>query len=78
MQGQLVRGCLLSGHLHQEPDKSHTSASGLQVLVTVMHLTRWHIQDDRTSVLVALQVLLLWLKVQYFARCADCLHAEHS
>ena len=39
-----------------------------------MHLGRWGLATDALSVLVAFQVLLLWVKAQYFARWATLLH----
>ena len=53
----------------RSPAPAHRGLLEVQVLVTVMHLTRWHINSNQASVLIAFQVLLLWLKVQYFARC---------
>ena len=49
------------------------SRSGLQVAIAVMHLGRLNVSSDLLSVLMAFQVLLLWInKVQYFSRCAFC------
>lgn len=40
-----------------------------QMVITVMHLGRLHLSSNFLSVIMALQVLVLWVKVQYFARC---------
>lgn len=40
----------------------------LQVGIDVMHLCRLHVRSETLSILVAAQCLLLWLKIQYFAR----------
>ena len=42
----------------------------LQVAIAVLHLSRLHVRSEVLSILVASQCLLLWLKIQYFARCA--------
>ena len=39
-----------------------------QVGIDVMHLGRLHVRSETLSILVAAQCLLLWLKIQYFAR----------
>ncbi|CAL8463844.1 g3378 [Coccomyxa elongata] len=39
-----------------------------QISITVMHLGRLHLASNEVSVLMAMQVLILWVKVQYFAR----------
>lgn len=39
-----------------------------QVTITVMHLGRLQLASNGLSVLMAMQVLVLWVKVQYFAR----------
>ena len=41
---------------------------GGQITITVLYLGRFYLDTNFMSVLVALQVLLLWIKVQYFAR----------
>eukprot|EP00877_Chromochloris_zofingiensis_P000357 jgi/Chrzof1/10321/Cz04g37120.t1 len=41
---------------------------GLQVLITVVHLQRDAVSSNWFSVVLALQCLLLWAKVQYFSR----------
>lgn len=40
-----------------------------QIVIAVMHLGRLGLASNTLSVLVAFQVLLLWIKAQYFARC---------
>ena len=40
-----------------------------QIAITVLYIGRFYLETNFFSVLVALQVLLLWIKVQYFARC---------
>lgn len=40
----------------------------LQTVILVMHLGRLRVESNGFSVLCALQVLLLWLRLQYFAR----------
>lgn len=40
----------------------------LQVLITVVHLTRDHVASDWFSIVLSVQCLLLWAKVQYFSR----------
>ncbi|KAK9804624.1 hypothetical protein WJX73_000016 [Symbiochloris irregularis] len=39
-----------------------------QIAIAALYLGRIHLESNYFSVLVALQVLLLWIKVQYFAR----------
>ena len=39
-----------------------------QIAIAVLYLGRFYLETNAFSVLVALQVLLLWIKVQYFAR----------
>ena len=41
----------------------------MQIVIAVMHLGRLGLASNTLSVLVAFQVLLLWIKAQYFARC---------
>lgn len=41
----------------------------LQVAITAVHLTRTFMPADWVSVLLAIQVLMLWMKMQYFSRC---------
>jgi hypothetical protein len=41
-----------------------------QVAITVMHLGRWHLQGDAVLVLMALQCILLWLRLQFYLKCA--------
>jgi hypothetical protein len=40
-----------------------------QVAITVSHLCRYGLTSNVLSVVMSLQVLVLWVKVQYFARC---------
>ncbi|KAL3131635.1 hypothetical protein ABBQ38_007932 [Trebouxia sp. C0009 RCD-2024] len=40
----------------------------LQVAIALVHLLRLNIRSEYVSILVASQCLLLWLKIQYFAR----------
>lgn len=40
----------------------------MQIVITVLYLGRIRLESNWVSVLVAAQVLLLWVKVQYFAR----------
>lgn len=44
---------------------------GPQVAITVMHLGRWHIQGDAILILMALQCILLWLRLQFYLKCAS-------
>ena len=46
----------------------HVIGLVLQVGIDVMHLCRLHVRSETLSILVAAQCLLLWLKIQYFAR----------
>jgi hypothetical protein len=39
-----------------------------QILISIAYFGRWHLKSDALSILSALQVLLLWWRVQYFAR----------
>lgn len=39
-----------------------------QIAIAVMHLGRLRLASNTLSVLVAFQVLLLWVRAQYFAR----------
>lgn len=39
-----------------------------QILISIAYFGRWQLHSDALSVLSALQVLLLWWRVQYFAR----------
>lgn len=43
-------------------------AYGLQVAIVVMHLSRAGLNSNALSVIMAIQVLLLWIKIQYYAR----------
>ncbi len=43
-------------------------AYGLQIAIVVMHLNRAGLGSNALSVIMAVQVLLLWIKVQYYAR----------
>jgi len=43
----------------------------LQIAITVMHVARLGIHSNGSSVVASLQVLILWLRVQYFARCVQ-------
>ena len=43
-------------------------AYGLQTAIVVMHLSRTGINSNELSIIMAIQVLLLWIKVQYYAR----------
>lgn len=40
----------------------------MQVVIAVMHLGRYAVGSETLSVLVSFQILLLWVKIQYFAR----------
>ena len=40
----------------------------LQIAIAVMHLGRYAVGSEVLSVLVSFQILLLWVKIQYFAR----------
>lgn len=40
----------------------------LQIVIAVMHLGRYAVGSETLSVLVSFQILLLWIKIQYFAR----------
>lgn len=40
----------------------------VQTAILVMHLSRWAVASNTFSVLCAIQVLLLWVRLQYFAR----------
>ena len=40
----------------------------LQIVIAVMHLGRYAVGGETLSVLVSFQILLLWVKIQYFAR----------
>ena len=46
----------------------------VQVAITLVHLLRLSVRSEYVSILVASQCLLLWLKIQYFAR-SGILHA---
>ena len=46
----------------------------VQIVLVVMHLGRIGLASNALSVLVAFQVLLLWVKAQYFARHAPLPH----
>ena len=50
--------CLLVTHL----------CACAQIVIAVMHLGRLRLASNTLSVLVAFQVLLLWVKAQYYAR----------
>ena len=45
-------------------------AYALQTVIVIMHLSRAGVDSNALSVIVAIQVLLLWIKVQYYARQA--------
>ena len=40
----------------------------MQIVIAVMHLGRHAVGSEALSVLVSFQILLLWVKIQYFAR----------
>lgn len=40
----------------------------LQVVISIAYLGRWQLHSDAISILAAIQVLLLWVRIQYFAR----------
>lgn len=51
----------------------------MQVLITVVHLQRDAVSSNWFSVVLALQCLLLWAKVQYFSRCSSGAdHLKHD
>ena len=45
----------------------------VQVAIALVHLLRLSVRSEYVSILVASQCLLLWLKIQYFARSAFCM-----
>lgn len=58
------------------------AAYGLQTAIVVMHLSRTGINSNELSIIMAIQVLLLWIKVQYYARYLSrnapwLIHARH-
>ena len=58
------------------------AAYGLQTAIVVMHLSRTGINSNELSIIMAIQVLLLWIKVQYYARYLSrnapwLIHAGH-
>lgn len=40
----------------------------LQTAIVIMHLGRLGLDSNELSVVMAIQVLVLWIKVQYYAR----------
>ena len=40
----------------------------MQTVILVMHLGRLQIDSNAFSIVCAIQVLLLWIRIQYFAR----------
>ncbi len=40
----------------------------MQTAIVIMHLGRLELNSNALSVLLAIQVLVLWIKVQYYAR----------
>ena len=44
------------------------SAYGLQIVIVIMHLSRAGMDSNALSVIMAIQVLVLWIKIQYYAR----------
>jgi len=44
------------------------SAYALQIVIVIMHLSRAGVDSNELSVFMAIQVLVLWIKVQYYAR----------
>lgn len=44
------------------------SAYALQIVIVIMHLSRAGVDSNELSVIMAIQVLVLWIKVQYYAR----------
>ena len=55
------------GPAHQQVDCD--CAIMMQITIVVMHVGRYMVASETLSILVAVQILLLWIKVQYFARC---------
>lgn len=40
----------------------------MQTVILIMHLGRLQLDSNAFSIICAIQVLLLWVRVQYFAR----------
>ena len=40
----------------------------LQTAIVIMHLSRAGVNSNELSVMMAIQVLVLWIKIQYYAR----------
>ena len=58
-------------------------AYALQIAIVAMHLSRTQLKSNELSIIMAIQVLLLWIKVQYYARYMQRsallqLHAGHT
>lgn len=62
--------CLTGGLTLARRNVLDILAYSAQIAITVMHLGRLQLASNGLSVIMALQVLILWVKVQYFARCA--------
>jgi len=54
---------------------SHESACAvppcMQIAIVIMHLSRLAVNSDAIVILMALQCILLWLRLQYYLRCAQ-------
>ena len=44
--------------------------AALQIAIVIMHLGRLAVNSDAIVILMALQCILLWLRLQYYLRCA--------
>jgi hypothetical protein len=45
--------------------------AALQIAIVIMHLSRLAVNSDAIVILMALQCILLWLRLQYYLRCAE-------
>ncbi len=42
-----------------------------QIAIVIMHLSRQGVNSDAIVILMAAQCILLWLRLQYYLRCAQ-------
>ena len=47
----------------------------VQIAIVIMHLSRQGVNSDAIVILMAMQCILLWLRLQYYLRCGAGSHA---
>ena len=52
--------------------------ANMQIAIAVMHLGRLAVGGDALILLMATQCILLWLRLQYYLRCANLHLGRHE